>query len=104
MSKQFQPYNRTNPSGGIQSELPVVRTFEIWESDGRHVGYEITHEQYPASTRGHEFTHLVFGKRARFAFVCDDNNISRADCIAFASAMVNGTYSVFHLDLKGISR
>jgi len=101
MSKQFQSSNPSNQAQPIQSELPVVRTFEIWESDGRHVGYEITHEPYPQSTRGHEFTHIVFGKRARFAFVCDDNNISRADCIAFASAMVNGTYTVFHLDLNG---
>jgi len=102
--KQFQPSNTSNHNAPIQSELPPIRTFVIWNEDTKPHGWEVTHKPYPASTSGYEYTHLVFGKRARFCFVTDDGSISRSDCIAFGSALVNGTYSVFHCDLKGIGR
>lgn len=104
MSKQFQGYNPKQDGQPIQSELPQIRTFVIWNEDTKPHGWEVTHKPYPASTGGYEYTHLVFGKRARFCFVTDDGSISRSDCIAFGSALVNGTYSVFHCDLKGIGR
>ena len=102
MSKQFQGSNTSNHDRPIQSEVPPIRTFVIWNNDDRPFGYEVTHKPYPASTNGYEYTHLVFGKRARFCFVSDDGSISRADCITFGSALVNGTYSVFHVNLEGI--
>jgi len=104
MSKQFQPYNPREAGQGIQSELPPIRTFVIWNEDDHSRGYEITHKPYPKSTNGYEFTHLVLGRRARFCFVTHDNSIRRADCITFGSALVAGTISVFHIDLKGIGR
>jgi hypothetical protein len=104
MSKQFQPYNPREAGQGIQSELPPIRTFIIWNEDDHSRGYEIIHKSYPASISGHEYTHLIFGKRARFAFASHDGSVSRTDCITFASALVNGTVTVFHIDLKGIGR
>jgi hypothetical protein len=100
--KQFQGSNHSNRQQPIQSELPPIRTFEIWNNDDRPYGYEITHKPYPASANGYEYTHLVFGKRARFCFVSHDGSISRTDCIAFGSALVNGTFTVFHCDLTPI--
>jgi len=104
MSKQFQPSNRSNQDQPIQSDLPPIRTFVIWNEDNRPHGWEYTYKPYPASTEGYEYTHLVFGKRARFCFVSHDGSVSRADCITFGSALVNGTYAVFRCDLKGIGR
>jgi len=104
MSKQFQPYNPSNHKQPIQSELPPIRTFVIWNEDTKPHGYEIDWKPYPASTNGYEYTHLVFGKRARFCFVSHDGSVSRDDCIHFGSALVNGTFAVFHCDLKGVSR
>lgn len=102
MSKQFQPSNQTNRHQPIQSELPPIRTFVIWNNDDRPHGYEITHKQYPASTDGYEFTHLVFGNRARFCVVSNDGSVSRADAIYFCSAVFNGTVTVFRCDLSSI--
>lgn len=98
--KQFKPSNPTHQQQPIQSELPPIRTFVIWNNDDRPHGYEVTHKQYPASTDGYEFTHIIFGKRARFCFVSNDGSISRADCIAFGSALVNGTVTIFRCDLS----
>jgi hypothetical protein len=100
--KQFQPSNSTDQTGGIQSELPPIRTFVIWNEDTKPHGYEITWKSYPASINGYEYTHNIFGKRARFCFVSNDGSISRADCIHFGSAVVNGTIRVFHCDLSSI--
>jgi len=102
MSKQFQPSNPSNHPEPIQSELPTIRTFVIWNHDDKPRGWEITHKPYPTSTDGYEYTHLVFGKRARFCFVSNDGSISRSDCIAFGSALVNGTCTVFRTDLSKI--
>jgi len=102
MSKQFQPSNPSNQTGGIQSAVPPIRTFVIWNEDTRPHGYEIDWKPYPASTDGYEYTHLIFGKRARFCFVSHDGSISRSDCIYFGSALVNGTVTVFHCDLSEV--
>ena len=102
MSKQFQPSNRTEDKQQIQSELPPIRTFVIWNEDNKPHGWEIDWKPYPASTNGYEYTHLVFGKRARFCFVSHDGSVSRADCIAFGSALVNGTFTVFRCDLSEV--
>lgn len=102
MSKQFQPSNPSNRHQTIQSELPPIRTFVIWNHDDKPRGWELTWKSYPSSTDGYEYAHLIFGKRARFCFVSHDGSISRADCIAFASAVVNGTVSVFRTDLIDI--
>ncbi len=104
MSKQFQPSNPSNHNQSLQSELPAIRTFVIWNEDDKPHGWEIDWRPYPASTDGYEYTHLILGKRARFCFVSHDGSVSRADCLAFGSALVNGAYSVFHVDLKGIGR
>jgi len=100
--KQFQGSNPSDRQQPIQSELPPIRTFVIWNEDTKPHGYEITWKSYPASANGYEYTHLIFGKRARFCFVSDDGSISRADCITFGSALVNGTFTVFHCDLTPI--
>lgn len=100
--KQSQHSNTQGRFEPIQSELPTIRTFVIWNNDDKPHGYEITHKPYPASTDGYEYTHIVFGKRARFCFVSDDGSISRADCIAFGSALVSGTFTLFRCDLSSI--
>lgn len=101
--KQSQSSNQEKKPTPIQSELPAIRTFYVYRrEDVRLYGWEIEHKPYPASTQGYEFTNLVFGKRARFCFVSNDGSITRAECIHFGAALVNGTYAVFHVDLKGV--
>jgi hypothetical protein len=100
---QFGHSNRADKTTGIQSELAPIRTFVLyrWE-DERIFGYEVTHKPYPASTEGYECTHIVLGKRARFAFISHDPSITRRECIHFGSALVNGTFTVFHCDLSEV--
>ncbi len=103
--KQFTNSNHNASSQGIQSELPKIRTFVLSRvEDERLHGWEIDWKPYPASTEGYECTHLVFGVRARFCFVSHDSGITRAECIHFGSALVNGTFAVFHVNLEPIGR